>query len=128
MRLTNNLFLDLLLTVLFAFLIMIAFNFANIYYLRKRAFNQWYILGAAVMLFVLSLILLGVYPASLWYAIPLALSLFAFLWFIDLRKRVKTKKTEKTIVMRPKAKPHRARKVSAPSDEPKSTRPQSKKK
>lgn len=119
MRLTNNLFLDLLLTVLFAFLIMIAFNFANIYYLRKRTFNKWYILAAAAVLFGVSLILLGLYPSTLWYGIPLAVSLFAFLWFIDLRRRVKTKKDEKQIVMRPKAKPNRARKMTNHSEEPK---------
>ena len=47
MRLTGNIFLDVLLTVLYAFLVMILFNLANIYYLRKQSINLWYVVKYA---------------------------------------------------------------------------------
>lgn len=114
MRLTNNLILDVILTVLYAFLVMIAFNLANIYYLRKVSMNKWYVLAASIVLFGAALALLAYYPNSLWHLIPLTFSLFAFLWFFDLRRKLKIKKTTKQIVMKPKAKPNRAKLASKP--------------
>lgn len=112
MRLTGNIFLDVLLTVLYAFLVMILFNLANIYYLRKQSINLWYALAGSIVFFAAALGVLFYYPNGLWHLVPLTISLFAFLWFIDLRRRGKRRKADKQIVMKPKAKPNRARQVT----------------
>ncbi len=121
MRLTGNIILDLLLTVIYAFVVMILFNLVNIYWLKKRPINPYIALGGAVAFFLGALAVLYYQPNGLWHLIPLTVSLFAFLWFIDLRRRNKRKKVEKQIVNRPKAKPNRAKLVekSNPSDKPK---------
>lgn len=114
MRLTGILILDIILTVLYALVVMILFNLANIYYLRKQVINKWIMLAVAVILFGGALALLYFYPNGHWHLIPLTLSLFAFLWFIDLRRRniVIAKKAEKQVVIKPKPKPNRAKQLS----------------
>ncbi len=112
MRLTGNLILDVILTIVYAFIVMILFNLANIYFLRKHTINKWYMLAAAVVMFGGALAVLFFYPNGLWHLIPLTLSLFAFLWFLDLRRRKTLKKSDRQIVMKPKAKPNRAKQLS----------------
>ena len=112
MNFTNNIILNVLLTVLYAFAIMIIFNLLNIYFLKKYTFNKWIALGVSLVLFVATLVLVGYYPTGLWHLIPLTISLFAFMWFIDLRRRYKPNKNTKKFVMKPKAKPNRATQVT----------------
>lgn len=118
MNFTNNVFLNVLMTVLYAFAIMFLFNLVNIYFLKKYVINKWIALGVSLALFVVSIVWVGFYPAGLWHLIPLTISLFAFMWFLDLRRRFKPKKNEKTFVMKPKAKPNRARQVTKTDEKP----------
>ena len=112
MNFTNNIILNVLLTVLYAFAIMIIFNLLNIYFLKKYTFNKWIALGVSLVLFVITLVIVGYYPTGLWHLIPLTISLFAFMWFIDLRRRYKPNKNTKKFVMKPKVKPNRATQVT----------------
>lgn len=112
MNFTNNIILNVLLTVLYAFAIMIIFNLVNIYFLKKYTVNKWIALGISLALFAVSLVLVGFYPTGAWHLIPLTISLFSFMWFIDLRRRYKPAKNAKKLVMKPKAKPGRARQVT----------------
>lgn len=116
MNFTNNVILNVLLTVLYAFAIMLLFNLVNIYFLKKYSFNKWIALGISLVLFVVTMVIVGYYPTGLWHLIPLTISLFSFMWFIDLRRKFKPKKNEKKFVMKPKAKPNRARQVTKSDD------------
>lgn len=112
MNFTNNIILNILLTVLYAFAIMIIFNLVNIYFLKKYNLNKWIALGVSIALFFVSLLIVGYYPSGAWHLIPLTISLFAFMWFIDLRRKFKSTKNTKKVVMKPHVKPNRAKKVT----------------
>lgn len=131
MRLTGILILDIILTVLYALIVMILFNLANMYYLRKHVINKWIMLAIALVMFAGTLALLYFYPNSLWHLIPFTLSLFAFLWFIDLRRRKMIQKPEKEIVIKAKPKPNRAKQLAkanaSKKDEKPTTNPRDKK-
>ncbi|PKK39385.1 hypothetical protein ABB02_01618 [Clostridiaceae bacterium JG1575] len=122
MNFTNSLILNILLTIIYAMVVMIGFNLANIYFLRKKRPNHWLMLGIAVALFAGALVLLAYFPKALWHLIPLTVSLFAFLWFIDLKRRPAPKNVDKPIVRKPKAKPNRARTLQQ-KDSKSSSRP-----
>jgi hypothetical protein len=126
MRLTGILILDILLTVLYAFIIMILFNVANMYFLRKHVINKWIMLAIALVMFGGTLALLYFYPNSYWHLIPFTLSLFSFLWFIDLRRRKMNQKPEKEIVIKPKPKPNRAKQLAKANASKKEEEPRSK--
>lgn len=111
MNFTNNTFLNILLTVVYALVILFGFNIANIYYLKKLKINKWLMLTIAVVGLALALFLVINDPQSLWHLIPLTISLIAFMWFLDLRRRdrFKSRKTDKKIVNKPKPNPRRAK-------------------
>lgn len=113
MNFTNNMFLNVLLTVIYAIVVIFGFNLLNIYFLKKLNINKWVMLGAAVATLALALFLVIRDPDSLWHLIPLTLSLSAFMWFLDLRRRSRSKsrKAEKKIVNKPKPKPKRAQMI-----------------
>lgn len=113
MNFTSNMFLNVLLTVIYAIVVIFGFNLLNIYYLKKFDINKWVMLGAAVLTLALALFLVIQDPDSLWHLIPLTLSLSAFMWFMDLRRRSrnKSRKTEKKIVNKPKPNPKRAKMI-----------------
>lgn len=123
MRLTGILILDIILTVLYALIVMILFNLANMYYLRKHVINKWIMLAIALVMFAGTLALLYFYPNSFWHLIPFTLSLFAFLWFIDLRRRKINQKPEKEIVIKPKPKPNRAKQLAKANTSKKDEKP-----
>lgn len=125
MNFTNSIILNVLLTILYAFAIMIIFNLANIYFLKKYNLNKWIALGISIATFLISLVIVGYYPTGAWHLIPLTISLFAFMWFIDLRRKFKSTKNMKKVVMKPHVKPSRAK--IAPKADIKPAAPQPKK-
>lgn len=138
MNFTNNMFLNVLLTVLYAIVVIFGFNLLNIYFLKKLNINKWLMLGVAVATLALSLYLVMIYPEGLWHLIPLTISLSAFMWFMDLRRksRNKSRKAEKKIVNKPKPNPKRAQmaqdtgkdqKANPKSNSSQGTRPSKKK-
>lgn len=113
MRFTPWIGLDILIIFLLTFGIIIAFNIANIYYLRKLDMNKWLALGISIAFVILSQVL-SYKGAGLAATLPAFLiGIWFIVWFFDLHRnpKVKVNKNEKKIVMKPKAKPHRVKKV-----------------
>ncbi len=114
MTFTQSPLLNILIIVLIALAIIIGFNLANIYYLKKMNVNKWILFAIAFVSFAISFVLSIYYPTSPWQILPLVVSLFTFLWFMEVRRRpVKGDKNAKPVVMKPKAKPSRAKKPLA---------------
>ncbi len=117
MRITPWFALDILLMVLFSFGVMILFNIANIYYLKKLRINKWILLGISIGLIILSQVF--TYYNYRWFIslIPFLLGIFFLVWFFDVHRNPKLKKAaeEKQIINRPKAKPNRAKKAEIPA-------------
>lgn len=110
MNFTNSVILNLLIVVLLGLVIIFGFNIAHIYYLKKLNVNKWILLAVALVLFAGAFVLAGFYPTAFWHLIPLVLSIFFFLWFIEARRKDARKPKEKKVVMKAKAKPSRAKK------------------
>lgn len=115
MRFTGILFVDLLLTIVFALVVMIGFNLLNIYYLKDLKINPWIPFAGGLVFFILALVLLNMLPKTLWYGIPLTIGLFLLLWFIDAYRKEKARKKiqskERQYVRKPKPNPNRAKRL-----------------
>ncbi|MFB0918361.1 MAG: hypothetical protein QMB63_04730 [Clostridiaceae bacterium] len=111
MTFTSSPILNILIMILIALAIIVGFNLANIYYLKKLNVNKWLLLGIAIVTFVIAFALSSAYPNTWWQLIPLVISLSCFMWFIEVRRRKdKSPKDSKKVVMKAKAKPNRAKK------------------
>lgn len=111
MRITPWFLLDILIMVLMSLGVIILFNLANIYYLRKLQINKWIPLGISIALIIATQFLTVSGQPLVLNIIVFMLGVFFLVWFFDLHRNPKTKtdKYEKKIVMKPKAKPHRAK-------------------
>lgn len=128
MNFTNNVFLNVLLTVLYVLAVIILFNLAHIFYLKKFRIHKWVMLGVALGTFALTFILILYFPKGLWHLIPLTISLSAIMWFLDLRRRGHTlsRKAGKQIVNKPKPNPRRAQSGGATAGQSPATTPKAK--
>ena len=100
--------------VLMFAVIMVAYVLCKKYVFSKVRINKWIPLAIAIVLFVAQ-ILLGSIEAlqSINKYATIVISIFAvifFLWFMDIMQTGGPKKKEKQIVIKPKAKPNRAKK------------------
>lgn len=96
------------------FLISIAiymlYTVLNKYFLSKLSINKWIVLGLAVLFLVVGMVVPAMTNNLLLQYLPTTIFVFFFLWFADLaglggKRPVDTKKQ----VMKPKAKPNRAK-------------------
>lgn len=117
LKFTPYIWLDIIIYVLLAFLVMIAYNVAQIYYLRKLKPNKWLLLGLTVVVILLSSYLSARFNLAFIALIGVVLAIFLMLWtferFKDKKSDIKTDikgKKVKEIVNKPKAKPNRAKK------------------
>lgn len=99
--------------VMFA-VIMVAYVLCKKYVFSKVRINKWIPLAIAIVLFVAQ-IFLGSIEAlqSINKYATIVISIFAvifFLWFMDIMQTGGPKSKEKQIVIKPKAKPNRAKK------------------
>lgn len=117
-RFTSNLVLDILIYVLIAFLVMLAFNIAQVFYLRKYKPNKWVLLVALVLVVVGSSFIAQTY--SLWWVglVGIIVALFLMLWTFErfrdknvIGSKNSKGKVQKEIINKPKAKPNRAKKL-----------------
>lgn len=102
-----------ILTTILLFLVMLIIIFGAYTLCRKFIFgkvriNKWIPLSISIVLFTIQIFLNTVnqYAAA-------GVSIFAvlfFLWFMDITQKGGPKKKEKQIVIKPKAKPNRAKK------------------
>lgn len=77
------------------------------YVFTKIRINKWIVLGIAVILFIAQVFLGNKTMLNQFlFMIP---TLWFFLWFMELQTGVAIKEKEKKIVIRPKAKPNRAK-------------------
>lgn len=90
--------------ILFALVVFAIFNLLKIFVLNKITINKWFVLIAAIIAFVLPIVfnVKGYITTSIFSAIFVIL----LLWFLDLMQ-YGTKKKEKKIKIKPKAKPNR---------------------
>ena len=77
------------------------------YVFTKIRINKWIVLAIAVVLFIAQVFLGNKNTLNQFlFMVP---TLWFFLWFMELQTGVAIKKKEKKIVIRPKAKPNRAK-------------------
>ena len=100
--------------VLMFAVIMVAYVLCKKYVFSKVRINKWIPLAIAIVLFVAQ-ILLGSIEAlqSINKYATIVISIFAvifFSWFMDIMQTGGPKNKEKQIVIKPKAKPNRAKK------------------
>jgi len=118
-----NIFIQILSMLAFAIVVLVLYNVLKTYVLYKIKVNKWLVLGAALVFFVV--------PMLIWPTMPIYVSRYVvpgifvvlFLWFMDLSGFMKKKNVSKTnytssiskkdkkddIVIRPKAKPNRVK-------------------
>lgn len=107
-------FMTILSFVLMFAVIMVAYVLCKKYVFSRVRINKWIPLAIAIVLFVAQIFLGTVeflQPISKYATI--VISIFAvifFLWFMDIMQTGGPKKKEKQIVIKPKAKPNRAKK------------------
>jgi hypothetical protein len=123
--------MDILITVLsivaFSIIVLVVYNVLKAYVLDKVKVNKWAVLAAAVILFIVPMVIwpnMPTYASN--YIIP-GIFVVLFLWFMDLsgfmrnrnisKQKSKTnitstntkKDKKKEVVIRPKAKPNRVK-------------------
>jgi hypothetical protein len=123
--------MDILITVLsivaFSIIVLVLYNVLKAYVLDKVKVNKWAVLAAAVILFIVPMVIwpnMPTYASN--YIIP-GIFVVLFLWFMDLsgfmrnrnisKQKSKTnitstntkKDKKKEVVIRPKAKPNRVK-------------------
>lgn len=99
-------FISILFIIVSAIIILGIFSILNRFILRKIKVNKWIILVAAVITFILPIILrLNILWQQYFFS-----GLFAILllWFFDVHQN-KGQKKEKKMVIKPKAKPNRVK-------------------
>lgn len=102
-------FISILFIIVSAIIILGIFSILNRFILRKIKVNKWIILGAAVITFILPIVLrLNVLWQQYFFS-----GLFAILllWFFDVHQN-KGQKKEKKMVIKPKAKPNRVKNLN----------------
>jgi hypothetical protein len=105
--------------VVFAFGVLIIYQFIKPLILDKIKVNKWIILSIAIIEFIVPPLIWSTMPNVLVkYIIP-GIFVILFLWFMDLSGFIKkgkprntnyNKKKENTIIIKPKAKPNRIKK------------------
>ncbi|MBU3110845.1 hypothetical protein [Clostridium lacusfryxellense] len=120
-----DIFIQILYMFAFAIIVLVIYNVLKIYVLNKIKIGKWIVLGAALLLFII--------PMMLWPTMPLFVSRYVipgitvvlFLWFMDLSGFLKKRNVSNTntsssisrkdkkddIVIRPKAKPNRVKNI-----------------
>ena len=101
-----------ILITIFSFLVMLAVV-AGLYFLLKKyvfpkvRINKYIPLAVAVILLIIQMT--GKMPNSIVGMIATPVIVLSFLWFMDIQQTGGPKKTEKKNVIKPKAKPNRAK-------------------
>jgi hypothetical protein len=115
--------------LLFAAVVLVVYNLLKVYVLSKVKINKWIVFAIAVIVLILPNLLAGplglnIQNNLLWVYGPSSIFIILFLWFVDLsgwnnrRGRSSTsaptvgfgkKDKKKDVVIRPKAKPNRAK-------------------
>ncbi|MCE5220629.1 MAG: hypothetical protein LLF98_04995 [Clostridium sp.] len=94
--------------VMFA-IILVAYVLCKNFVFGKVRINKWILLSISIILFIAQILL-----STTNKYISIGLSIFALLfllWFMDSIQTGGTKKKEKQIVIKPKAKPNRVKKI-----------------
>lgn len=105
-----NLLTSIILFVLMLIVILGAYALCKRYVFGKVRINKWIPLAISMVLFVFQ-----VFVAQTNIYISSILSIFAvlfFLWFMDSTQKIRTKKNEKQILIKPKAKPNRVKNIN----------------
>lgn len=99
-------------TVVFAVIMLVAYNLLNVFIFSKIKANKWIVLAAAVLTFFLpALLRINLQGKTIISIIQSGIFVILFLWFMDLSGfgGQRRNKKEKTII-KPKAKPNRVKK------------------
>lgn len=100
------LFSILYFVIMFAVILGIFF-LCKKYVFPKVSINKWILLGISVVLLLVQMF--GVIQAAWWNLVSTPIIVLAFLWFMDIQQTGGPKKQDKKIVIKPKAKPNRAK-------------------
>ncbi|SFC56627.1 hypothetical protein [Clostridium uliginosum] len=76
---------------------------------RKIKINKWIPLGISIVLFIIQIFLPILNETPIVKIILSIVVVLFFLWFMDIQQTGGLKKTEKKIVIKPKAKPNRVK-------------------
>lgn len=101
-------FMTILSFILMFAVIMVVYVLSKKYVFGRVRINKWIPLAIAIVLFVVQ-----IFFGAVNKYLTIVLSIFAvifFLWFMDIMQTGGPKKKEKQIVIKPKAKPNRAKK------------------
>jgi len=119
-----NIFIQILSIVAFAIVVLVVYNVLKIYVLHKIKINKWIVLVAALVFFMVPMLIWPTMPTYLANYILPGIFVILFLWFMDLSgfmkksdiskskgyKMTSSKKNKKDdIVIRSKAKPNRVK-------------------
>jgi len=119
-----NIFIQVLSIVAFAIVVLVVYNVLKIYVLHKIKINKWIVLVAALVFFMVPMLIWPTMPTYLANYILPGIFVILFLWFMDLSgfmkksdiskskgyKMTSSKKNKKDdIVIRSKAKPNRVK-------------------
>ena len=116
-RFTSYLWLDIIIYILISFLVMIAYNLTQIFYLKNVKPNKYVLLATTILVVLLSSFLSVKFNIPWISLIGVILAIYLMLWTFErfrdkkgnLKKNTKGK-VEKEIINRPKAKPNRVKK------------------
>jgi len=119
-----NIFIQIISIVAFAIVVLVVYNVLKIYVLHKIKINKWIVLVAALVFFMVPMLIWPTMPTYLANYILPGIFVILFLWFMDLSgfmkksdiskskgyKMTSSKKDKKDdIVIRSKAKPNRVK-------------------
>ena len=119
-----NIFIQILSIVAYAIVVLVVYNVLKIYVLHKIKINKWIVLVAALVFFMVPMLIWPTMPTYLANYILPGIFVILFLWFMDLSgfmkksdisrskgyKMTSSKKDKKDdIVIRSKAKPNRVK-------------------
>lgn len=105
--------------IFFSVVVIIGYTALKIYVLDKVKINKWIVLGLSVFALFLPVLLKVNINGTVWQYVQSAAVIILTLWFLDLiglggGRRPKKKKDD--VVIRPKAKPNRAKNVKKEKD------------
>ncbi|WP_251862485.1 hypothetical protein [Clostridium sp. Marseille-Q2269] len=111
--------------IFFSVVVIIGYTALKIYVLDKVKINKWIVLGLSVFALFLPVLLKVNINGTVWQYVQSAAVIILTLWFLDLiglggGRRPKKKKDD--MVIRPKAKPNRAKNVKKEKDNKKNNK------
>ncbi|EJO5348781.1 hypothetical protein NRP93_002916 [Clostridium botulinum] len=105
--------------MLFSILVIVAYTALKVYVLEKIKINKWLVLGLSIFVLIFPALIKFNVNGTIWQYVQSAIVIILTLWFLDLMgigAGSKPKKKKNDVVIRPKAKPNRAKHIKKEKD------------